>query len=99
MPARRVSARKTSDTVHEAQVEDDCFTVVDDLPQESGEQGSAGIFDTELASGLKTAATSASISASWRRTSKASNPRTISLLRPLRSAASWVVGSSSACRT
>ncbi|MCB1859840.1 MAG: type I-E CRISPR-associated protein Cas7/Cse4/CasC [Gammaproteobacteria bacterium] len=39
-------------TVHEAQVENDYFTVVDDLLQESGEQGSAGIFDTELASGL-----------------------------------------------
>jgi CRISPR system Cascade subunit CasC len=39
-------------TVHEAQVENDYFTVVDDLSRESGEQGSAGIFDTELASGL-----------------------------------------------
>lgn len=39
-------------TVHEAQVENDYFTVVDDLPREAGEQGSAGIFDTELASGL-----------------------------------------------
>jgi CRISPR system Cascade subunit CasC len=39
-------------TVHEAQVENDYFTVVDDLQRESGEQGSAGIFDTELASGL-----------------------------------------------
>jgi CRISPR system Cascade subunit CasC len=39
-------------TVHEAQVENDYFTVVDDLKQEEGEQGSAGIFDTELASGL-----------------------------------------------
>jgi len=39
-------------TVHEAQVENDYFTVVDDLMQESGELGSAGIFDTELASGL-----------------------------------------------
>jgi CRISPR system Cascade subunit CasC len=39
-------------TVHEAQVENDYFTVVDDLLRESGEQGSAGIFDTELASGL-----------------------------------------------
>lgn len=37
-------------TVHEAQVENDYFTVVDDLKQ--GELGSAGIFDTELASGL-----------------------------------------------
>lgn len=39
-------------TVHEAQVENDYFTVVDDLLRESGELGSAGIFDTELASGL-----------------------------------------------
>lgn len=39
-------------TVHEAQVENDYFTVVDDLLRESGEPGSAGIFDTELASGL-----------------------------------------------
>ena len=39
-------------TVHEAQVENDYFTVVDDLLQEVGESGSAGIFDTELASGL-----------------------------------------------
>ena len=39
-------------TVHEAQVENDYFTVVDDLLQEAGEAGSAGIFDTELASGL-----------------------------------------------
>lgn len=39
-------------TVHEAQVENDYFTVVDDLLCEAGEQGSAGIFDTELASGL-----------------------------------------------
>ena len=39
-------------TVHEAQVENDCFTVVDDLLREAGEQGSAGIFDAELASGL-----------------------------------------------
>ncbi|MEA3642005.1 MAG: type I-E CRISPR-associated protein Cas7/Cse4/CasC [Lamprobacter sp.] len=39
-------------TVHEAQVENDYFTVVDDLLQDSGELGSAGIFDTELASGL-----------------------------------------------
>ncbi|WP_291993614.1 type I-E CRISPR-associated protein Cas7/Cse4/CasC [Candidatus Accumulibacter sp. ACC003] len=35
-------------TVHQAQVESDYFTVVDDLLQ----MGSAGIFDTELASGL-----------------------------------------------
>ena len=39
-------------TVHEAQVENDYFTVVDDLLKEAGEAGSAGIFDTELASGL-----------------------------------------------
>ena len=39
-------------TVHEAQVENDYFTVVDDLLREADEQGSAGIFDTELASGL-----------------------------------------------
>ncbi|MGC9561627.1 type I-E CRISPR-associated protein Cas7/Cse4/CasC [Brachymonas sp. M4Q-1] len=39
-------------TVHEAQVENDYFTVVDDLLKEAGETGSAGIFDTELASGL-----------------------------------------------
>lgn len=39
-------------TVHEAQVENDYFTVVDDLLAESGATGSAGIFDTELASGL-----------------------------------------------
>lgn len=39
-------------TVHEAQVENDYFTVVDDLLREAGEQSSAGIFDTELASGL-----------------------------------------------
>ncbi len=38
-------------TVHQAQVENDYFTVVDDL-QKEGETGSAGIFDTELASGL-----------------------------------------------
>jgi CRISPR system Cascade subunit CasC len=39
-------------TVHEALVENDYFTVVDDLLRETGERGSAGIFDTELASGL-----------------------------------------------
>ena len=39
-------------TVHEGQVENDYFTVVDDLLREAGEQGSAGIFDTELSSGL-----------------------------------------------
>jgi CRISPR system Cascade subunit CasC len=39
-------------TVHQAQVENDYFTVVDDLSRKAGELGSAGIFDTELASGL-----------------------------------------------
>ncbi|ARO87748.1 type I-E CRISPR-associated protein Cas7/Cse4/CasC [Nitrosospira lacus] len=39
-------------TVHQAQVENDYFTVVDDLSREAGDLGSAGIFDTELASGL-----------------------------------------------
>lgn len=39
-------------TVHQAQVENDYFTVVDDLSKEAGDLGSAGIFDTELASGL-----------------------------------------------
>ena len=39
-------------TVHEAQVENDYFTVVDDLLQAAGESSSAGIFDTELTSGL-----------------------------------------------
>jgi len=39
-------------TVHEAQVENDYFTVVDELLREAGEPGSTGIFDTELASGL-----------------------------------------------
>lgn len=39
-------------TVHEAQVENDYFTVVDDFAQEGDGAGSAGIFDTELASGL-----------------------------------------------
>lgn len=39
-------------TVHQAQVENDYFTVVDDLLQDAGELGSAGIFDTELSSGL-----------------------------------------------
>lgn len=39
-------------TVHEAQVENDYFTVVDDFAQEEDGAGSAGIFDTELASGL-----------------------------------------------
>ena len=39
-------------TVHEAQVENDYFTVVDDFAQAEDGAGSAGIFDTELASGL-----------------------------------------------
>jgi CRISPR system Cascade subunit CasC len=39
-------------TVHEAQVENDYFTVVDDFAQDGDGAGSAGIFDTELASGL-----------------------------------------------
>lgn len=39
-------------TVHKAQVENDYFTVVDDLLRQQGEPDSAGIFDTELASGL-----------------------------------------------
>jgi CRISPR system Cascade subunit CasC len=39
-------------TVHEAQVENDYFTVVDDFAQEEDGAGSAGIFDSELASGL-----------------------------------------------
>lgn len=39
-------------TVHEAQVENDYFTVVDDFAQDEDGAGSAGIFDTELASGL-----------------------------------------------
>jgi CRISPR system Cascade subunit CasC len=38
-------------TVHEAQVENDYFTVVDDLLRDAGEQGSAGIFDTETSRG------------------------------------------------
>lgn len=38
--------------MHEAQVENDYFTVVNDLLPETGKLGSAGIFDTELASGL-----------------------------------------------
>ena len=46
------STWRTAFTVHEAQVENDYFTVVDDLLHEAGESGSAGIFDTELASGL-----------------------------------------------
>ena len=39
-------------TVHGAEVENDYFTVVDDLTKDEGALGSAGIFDTELASGL-----------------------------------------------
>ena len=39
-------------TVHEAQVDLDYFTAVDDILNDSDEAGSAGIFDTELASGL-----------------------------------------------
>lgn len=39
-------------TTHAAQVENDYFTVVDDILSEAGETGSAGIFDTELTSGL-----------------------------------------------
>lgn len=39
-------------TVHGAEVENDYFTVVDDLTKDEGGLGSAGIFDTELASGL-----------------------------------------------
>lgn len=39
-------------TVHEAQVESEYFTAVDDLIDESEEVGSAHIGDTELASGL-----------------------------------------------
>ncbi|WP_326543541.1 type I-E CRISPR-associated protein Cas7/Cse4/CasC [Pseudorhodoferax sp.] len=39
-------------TVHEAQVENDYFTAVDDILNDADETGSAGIFDTELASGL-----------------------------------------------
>ena len=39
-------------TVHKAEVENDYFTVVDDLMPGLDERGSGGIFDTELASGL-----------------------------------------------
>lgn len=39
-------------TVHAAEVENDYFTVVDDFKLTEEEAGSAGIFDTELASGL-----------------------------------------------
>ena len=39
-------------TVHGEQPELDYFTVVDDLRKEDGETGAAGVFDTELTSGL-----------------------------------------------
>lgn len=39
-------------TVHGEQPELDYFTVVDDLAKEDGETGAAGVFDTELTSGL-----------------------------------------------
>jgi len=39
-------------TVHAEETESDYFTVVDDLTRAAGETGAAGIFDTELASGL-----------------------------------------------
>ncbi len=39
-------------TVHAEQPELDYFTVVDDLREEEGETGTAGVFDTELTSGL-----------------------------------------------
>jgi len=39
-------------TVHAEEAESDYFTVVDDLTQEAGETGTAGIFETELTSGL-----------------------------------------------
>jgi CRISPR system Cascade subunit CasC len=39
-------------TVHGAQTENDYFTAVDDILNDADEVGSAGIFDTELASGL-----------------------------------------------
>lgn len=39
-------------TVHKAEVDNDYFTVVDDLMPRLDERGSGGIFDTELASGL-----------------------------------------------
>ena len=39
-------------TVHEEQPELDYFTVVDDLPMVETDAGAAGIFDTELTSGL-----------------------------------------------
>ena len=39
-------------TVHEEQAELDYFTVVDDLPLKDDDAGAAGVFDTELTSGL-----------------------------------------------
>jgi CRISPR system Cascade subunit CasC len=39
-------------TVHAEESENDYFTVVDDLTREAGEPGTAGLFDTELTSGL-----------------------------------------------
>jgi CRISPR system Cascade subunit CasC len=39
-------------TVHREESESDYFTVVDDLTREAGETGSAGLFETELTSGL-----------------------------------------------
>ncbi len=39
-------------TVHAEEAESDYFTVVDDLTREAGEAGTAGIFETELTSGL-----------------------------------------------
>ncbi len=39
-------------TVHDEQPELDYFTVVDDLRRDDGEAGAAGVFDTELTSGL-----------------------------------------------
>ena len=39
-------------TVHAEDAESDYFTVVDDLTREAGEAGTAGIFETELTSGL-----------------------------------------------
>jgi CRISPR system Cascade subunit CasC len=39
-------------TVHAEESESDYFTVVDDLTREAGETGSAGLFETELTSGL-----------------------------------------------
>ena len=39
-------------TVHAEESESDYFTVVDDLTRDAGETGSAGLFETELTSGL-----------------------------------------------